>query len=156
MPISASPNSTRPRSSRRFTIARAKNSTCLMLVGTAAILKHHLSAKRACAIGIPGRCWMRSPDAADLERRRKHAIAIDAQHAHHALADRPEQRDCFGKFLIDAAETLGAQMKPRPPRTQPVARPKPVRRLFRCDRPPGDGPPLSVVRRFRLMLGDFC
>src|ERR1051326_6648918 len=30
MPSSASPNSTRPRSSRRFTIARARNSICLL------------------------------------------------------------------------------------------------------------------------------
>src|SRR3954465_6773658 len=33
MPISASPNSTRPRSSSRFTIDRARNSICRMLVG---------------------------------------------------------------------------------------------------------------------------
>src|SRR5207248_7960479 len=95
MPISASPNSTRPRSSSRLTIDRARNSICRMLVAMgAAILKHHLGAERTGCKRVPDRLIARDGcDVRGVELGWENIVTIDAENVHRCAVDRREQCD---------------------------------------------------------------
>src|SRR5205807_5524008 len=114
MPISASPNSTSPRSSNRFTIDRARNSICRMLVGIgAAILKHHLHPERTGCIWIPDR--LRARDGGDVRRldgRRENIAATDAEDAQHRAVNRLEQGDGERRIRIDPSKPQRADVEP--------------------------------------------
>src|SRR5947209_20481241 len=97
IPTSASPNSTSPRSSRRLTIARARNSIWRMPVDMqlgAAILHGVFDGERgaeaAGGIRKPFRCRLCGEDASDADGGEKRFAAVDAQHFELAAMDRGE------------------------------------------------------------------
>src|SRR4051794_12753369 len=130
IPISASPNSTSPRSSNRFTIDRARNSICRMLVGMgAAILKHHLDAERTGCIWIPDGLRARNGgDVRCVERGGENVAAINAEGADGCAMNRFQQGDRERGIGIHSSKRQRANVHPRADGTNGVAGPIPVRR----------------------------
>src|SRR5438128_6190360 len=117
-------------------------------------LKHQLGPKCSGTIRIPRAGWASGSDPADRKGRGINAIAIDAKHMKHPFAHGTEERDGFRNVVFDSPERCGAQMKPRPPRPQAVARAEPVGRRASSDTALENALPLAITRRGRLKLLD--
>src|SRR5258708_9210450 len=127
IPISASPNSTRPRSSRRLTIARARNSICLsaMPIGCP-ILKQHLRAERPCRVGIPANRLADGADGGDVNGRAEGSLPVATENMQHTLFRRREQCQRARRRLIEDAKRHSPDVVPCAHGANAIARPIPV------------------------------
>src|SRR5437870_11557709 len=147
MPTSASPNSTKPRSSRRLTIALARNSICLIvpiqLRLAAPILKHDFRPECAGCVGVPGLVRRDRHNATGVNRAGASIVTKDVD---RPILDGGQQGDRLRQRSIDLATVNRAKMEPGTNRPRAVARTKPVRGLRLRHAASLDGPCLAVMR----------
>src|SRR5687768_1441044 len=132
---SASENSIKPRSSRRLTIARARNSMRLAVaLKGPGELKHHLRAEGTAAVRIPDQVPAHGVDPGHADGGRIRNRAVIDEHPHSEIANRLEDGHGDGSGLVDLGDIAAqGEIHRHSHRADAIARAEPVQRVGELD-----------------------